>query len=204
MSGPSPDRGTERRARPQPREFVLAATVGIVLADSSVVTLALPEILRRFDTTVFGVSWVLTVFNVVLAAAILPAARVARRDPRATWGAGLVTFAAASLACALAPSLTVLIVARCVQALGGAAVVAGAIELIARGRGSHQLAAPLWGGAALIGLAVGPAAGGALTEILSWQAIFAVQVPVLLALPAGIRREPGPTIEPMAGGKLDL
>jgi hypothetical protein len=52
-------------------------------------------------------------------------------------------FAAASLACAHAPSVAVLIVARCVQALGGAAVIAGAIDLIARGRGSHQLAAPM-------------------------------------------------------------
>src|SRR3954453_19109756 len=124
MSAPS----SERRAD----LFLLAATGGIVLGDSSLVTLALPEILRDFDTTVFGVSWVLTVFNVVLAAAILPAARVVPRSPRATWGAGLVTFAAASLACALAPSAAALIVARCVQALGGAAVVAGAIELIAR------------------------------------------------------------------------
>src|SRR3954465_1179446 len=106
MSAPSAE-------RPRAHEFLLAATVGLVLADSSVVTLALPEILRRFDTTVFGVSWVLTVFNVVLAAAILPAARVVPRNPRATWGAGLVTFAAASLACALAPSLAVLVAARC-------------------------------------------------------------------------------------------
>lgn len=203
MSAPSPHRGAERRAPPRSHELLLAATVGIVLADSSIVTLALPEILRRFDTTVLGVSWVLTVFNVVLAAAILPAARVVPRKPRATWGAGLVTFAGASLACALAPSVAVLIVARCVQALGGAAVIAGAIDLIARGRGSHQLAAPVWGGAGLIGLAVGPAAGGALTEILSWEAIFAMQIPVLLALPA-VRREPGPTVEPAAGGKLNL
>src|SRR3954453_22245727 len=104
MSAPS----SERRAH----LFPLAAPLGIVLADSSLVTLALPEILRRFDTTVFGVSWVLTVFNIVLAAAILPAARVVSRNPRATWGAGLVVFAAASLARALAPSVAVLIVAR--------------------------------------------------------------------------------------------
>ena len=64
-----------------------------MLADSSVVTLALPEILARFETTVVGVSWVLTAFNIVLALAVLPAAAVG--DPRGrgararVWGGGL-------------------------------------------------------------------------------------------------------------------
>jgi hypothetical protein len=87
MSAPSPDRGAEGRAPQRSHELLLAATVGIVLAASSIVTLALPEVLRRFDTTVSGVSWVLTVFNVVLAAAILPAARVVSRNPEGQLGA---------------------------------------------------------------------------------------------------------------------
>jgi MFS family permease len=147
---------------------VWAGSVGLVLADSSVVTLALPEIVRRFDTTVFGVSWVLTAFNLVLMVAVVPAAlvAVARAGPAAArvWGAGITVFAGASLLCALAPGLSVLIVGRCLQALGGAFAVAGAIELLARSRGSHARAAPVWGGAGLVGLAVGPAVGGLLTE----------------------------------------
>lgn len=196
---------SERQIGPRSHELVLAATVGLVLADSSVVTLALPEILRRFDTSVLGVSWVLTAFNLVLAAAMLPAARlVLRGNPAAAWGAGLVAFAAASLACSLAPSIAALIAARCVQALGGAAVIAGAIEVIAGGRGSHQRAAPVWGVAGMIGLAVGPAVGGALTELLSWEAIFALQVPVVLALPVVLRARPRHAIEAGPEGRLDL
>ncbi len=61
------------------RDLIWAATVGIVLADSSVVTLGLPAILARFDTTVSGVAWVLTSFNIVLAVAVLPAALLAAR-----------------------------------------------------------------------------------------------------------------------------
>ena len=123
------------------RELVWSVAVGLVLADSSIVTLALPDVLREFDTTVFGVSWVLTAFNIVLAAAILPASRLARRMAPRAWVGGLVVFAGSSLVCAVAPSIGVLIAARCVQALGGAAVVASAIELLAGTRGSHREAA---------------------------------------------------------------
>ena len=113
------------------RELIWAATVGLVLADSSVVTLALPEMLREFETTVLGVSWVLTAFNLVLALAVLPATRLAVRGratgAAAVWTGGVVAFATASLMCAVAPTITVLIAGRCVQAVAGACVTAGAI-----------------------------------------------------------------------------
>lgn len=179
-----------------------AGTLGVVLADSSVVTLALPDVLREFETTVFGVSWVLTAFNFVLAVAILPAARVAQRRPGRTWALGLVAFSLASLACALAPSIAALIAARCVQALGGAAVIAGAIELLARAFGSHAAAASRWGAAGLAGLALGPAIGGVLTDVLSWQSIFLFQLPVVLAAVAG--RSPAGTPEPGRDSPLDV
>lgn len=186
------------------REIALALTVGVVLADSSIVTLGLPEILREFDGTVFGVSWVLTAFNLALALAIVPAVRFARTSsPQRGWGIGLVVFSIASLLCASAESETVLIVFRVVQALGGALLIACAIELIARIRGSHELAVPTWGAAGTIGVAVGPAAGGVLTELLSWQAIFYVQMPLLLLLPLAFLRSPGPA-EPGPEGIEDL
>jgi len=178
-----------------------AGTLGVVLADSSVVTLALPDILREFDATVFGVSWVLTAFNLVLAVAILPAARLAQRMPSRTWAVGLAVFSASSLACAVAPSIAVLLAARCVQALGGAAVIAAAIELLARAFGSHAAAAPRWGAAGLAGLALGPALGGLLTDLLSWQSIFVIQVPVVLAVVAS--RGPADLPEPGSDARID-
>ncbi len=127
------------------REIALALSVGVVLADSSIVTLALPDILQDFDSTVVGVSWVLTAFNLALALAILPAARVGRVEPRAGWAVGLAIFVGASAGCAAADSEAVLVTARIVQALGGALTIACAIELLARMLGSHERAAPLWG-----------------------------------------------------------
>lgn len=182
----------DARARPRAlRELALAISVGVVLADSSIVTLGLPDVLREFDSTVVGVSWVLTAFNLALALAVLPAARLARRSPRGGWAVGLVVFCLSSLACAAASSLGLLIALRVLQAAGGALTVACAIEVLARGRGSHERAAPLWGAAGTIGLAIGPAAGGFLTELLSWQAIFLVQVPLIVLLPAVLGEEAG-------------
>lgn len=122
-------------------QLVCALGVAIVLADSSIVTLALPEILRQFDTSVFVVSFVLTAFNFVFAALIIPAARLAQRSVVPVARAGFAVFGIASLLCAVAPSVATLIAARCLQAAGGAAVVASSIELLSGWRGSHRAAA---------------------------------------------------------------
>src|SRR3954453_17474687 len=109
----------------RPRVAALALAVGVVLADSSIVVLALPEIYRELDTSVSGVTWVLVSFNLVIALAAVPAALMARRGgPGGTAPVGLAIFAGAGLACGLADQLSTLIVARCVQAVGGAAAVA--------------------------------------------------------------------------------
>src|SRR5690606_30056562 len=90
------------RAPRRPRLAALALAVGLVLADSSIVVLALPEIYRQLDTTVAGVTWVLTSFNLVLALAAVPAAHLARRiGPGRGAAIGLAVFAGASLACGL-------------------------------------------------------------------------------------------------------
>jgi MFS family permease len=178
---------------------VWAIAVAVVLADSSIVTLALPDILAEYDASVIGVSWVLIAFNLVLAVAVLPASRLARKSAKPTWVVGVLAFGFASLACALAGSIGALIVARCAQALGGAAVIAAAIELLAGSRGSHERAASTWGSAGLVGLAVGPALGGLLTQALSWESIFVVQVPIVLTAAAVRGRRWAPAVEGAAG-----
>src|SRR3954451_20308430 len=106
----------------------LSLVVAVVLGDSGVVTLALPEILRDFGAEVGQVAWVLIAFNLVLALVAVPAARVCvSRDPAAATTAGLVGFAIATTVCAVAPSLSVLIAARAIQAAGGAIVIVGSL-----------------------------------------------------------------------------
>ena len=107
---------------------LLAVTVALVLADSAVVTLALPAILRHLDTTVGQVAWVLIAFNLVLALVAVPTAMSATRvQPRVFAAVGIAAFAGSSAWCALAGSIDVLIAARCLQALGGALALVGCL-----------------------------------------------------------------------------
>lgn len=161
--------------------LIVAAAAALALADASVVTLALPRLLTELDATVEGLAAVLGVYTVVLALALLPAEALRRRVGGPRLGAvALALFGLACAACAAAPSLEVLLALRAVQALGAAGALVAAFEVLragdARGPGRR-----LWSAAAVIGVAAGPALGGLLTELLDWRAIFAAQVPVVLA-----------------------
>jgi MFS family permease len=167
---------------PRPRLAALALAVGLVLADSSIVVLALPQIYRELDTSIAGVTWVLVSFNLVMALAAVPAAHLARRvGPGRAASVGLAIFAGAGIACGASEHLSTLIAARCVQALGGAAAVTAVLELLPATVGSERRATAIWAAAGATGAALGPAIGGLLTELVSWQSIFFVQVPVALA-----------------------
>jgi MFS family permease len=162
------------------RVVLLGLSVGIVLADSSVVTIALPKILAQFDVEIATLAWALTSFNLALALAAVPAALVARRRPAPVFGFGVIVFAAASLLCALSPSFGVLVGGRTVQGVAGAAVVCAALDLLADAMGADAPAARIWALAGVLGASLGPAAGGVLTQLLGWESIFFVQAPVVL------------------------
>ena len=181
------------------RGWLLALGVGLALADSSIVTLALPEILGQFDVAITSVAWVLTSFNLVLAVLAVPAAYVARRRPREAFVAGSVVFAGASLACGLAPSFEVLVGSRCVQALGAALVVTAALDLLAEVLDGDEPALRIWIAASILGAALGPAIGGILTQLLGWESIFLAQVPFALALLVAVRGVTGRAVRTPAG-----
>jgi MFS family permease len=166
---------------------LLAVTVALVLADSAVVTLALPDILRHLDASVGQVAWVLIAFNLVLGIGVVPTAALLRRaQPRVLTAVGIAVFAGASVWCAAADSIEVLITARCLQAVGGALAVVGCLELLVEERGERR-GVGVWIAAGVVGTATGPFVGGLLTEVFSWQAIFVVQVPfAALAVPAAL------------------
>jgi predicted MFS family arabinose efflux permease len=172
------------------------AAVALAFADSSIVVLALPDLLRRLDTTISGVSLVITAYNgAVVVATPLVVLVLRRTGARLALLGGLVLFAAGSAGCALAGSLDVLVAVRVVQALGGAFLLAGALPVLGARR---------WSLAAAVGAAIGPPAGGLLTEALDWRAIFAFQAPVAaLALVAGWRAARGASVAPAPSGGSD-
>jgi len=166
----------------------LAAVAFLALADTAIVALALPPILLELNTDVAGVAAVLGVYAVVLAVALLPAERLGRMFGIGPLGlAGVALFGLGSLVCGLADSLELLLVARGVQALGGAALLVTAHAVLVGGRRSRGVARgahhglQLWRMAALLGTAAGPAIGGALTQALGWRSIFLIQAPAALA-----------------------
>ncbi|MDT9592640.1 MFS transporter [Nocardioides zeae] len=173
--------------------LLLTVTVGLVLADSAIVTLALPEMLEELDATVTEVAWVLISYNLVLGVFAVPAAlKRVRAHPRLLAAVGIAVFAGASAWCAAAPTIEVLIAARCLQALGGAFALVGALELMVALWGERRGVAT-WVTAGVVGTAAGPVAGGLLTEAISWQAIFVAQVPfAALAVPAALAVRPVP------------
>jgi predicted MFS family arabinose efflux permease len=136
--------------------------------------------IRRFDVAITEVAWVLISYNLVLAAAAVPAAHVVRRNPRLFCVAGLVVFSGASLACGLAQVFWLVLAGRCVQAIGAAFVIAAALVLLATIQGSESRAAHVWVRAGILGAALGPVIGGVLTQLAGWEAIFLVQAPIAL------------------------
>ena len=177
---------------------VIAAGVALTLADASIVTLALPEILVRLDTDVSGVAAVIGVYTVVLAATVLGAVPLRRRlgsGPLAA--AGMTVFALACLACGVADTLPGLLAARAAQAIGAGVALVGAFGLLHRERPATR-PDPLWVAAAVFGTAIGPPLGGALTELFDWRAIFLAQAPVaaLAALACLARLDPATAAGP--------
>jgi MFS family permease len=157
----------------------VAAAVAVAFADSSIVVLALPELYSEFETTITGIAWVITGYNVVVAVVALALVLFVHRiRAHVVLGAGLAVFLAASIACSVADSLTFLIVARCVQGVGGALLLAGSLPVLGSLLGSTERGAVVWTLAGTFGVALGPALGGALTQAFSWQAIFVAQAPV--------------------------
>jgi MFS family permease len=166
------------------RIAAIVAAVAIAFADSAIVVLALPELLRDYDVSINAVAWVVTAYNLALAAAALV---VGRRLALA----GAVVFAVASVVCGAAPDVWVLIAFRTVQGVAAAALLVGALPILSAL--SPQRGATLWASAGVFGAAVGPALGGALTDVFSWRAIFYAQAPVAalgaIAL-VGLRPDP--------------
>ena len=178
MSGPTP---VVQRAT----LAVVCVATAILMLDIAVVNTALPSIGRDLHAGITGLKWVVDIYTLTLATAVLGAGSWADRSGRRrAFALGLIVFTAASAACAFAPSLAVLNAARAVQGVGAAVLFACSLALLAH---AFPAGAPRTGALAAYGatigasFAVGPLVGGALTEYLDWRAIFLINVPIGIA-----------------------
>ena len=157
----------------------------MLLLDITVVNTALPAIEADLHASFTDLQWVVDAYTLTLAAVVLTAGSLADRlGRRRVFAIGLAIFSVASLVAGLAPDPTFLNIARGVQGVGGAAMFAVSLALIAQefsaGR-ERGMAMGVYG--ATIGLAVafGPLVGGAIVDGLGWEWIFFLNVPIGVA-----------------------
>ncbi len=157
----------------------------IVAMDNTIVNVALPSIRRDLHASLSGLQWTVDAYTIVLASLLMLAGSTGDRlGRRRTFQTGLLVFAAGSLACSVAPTLGWLIAARALQGVGGSMLNPVAMSIITNvftDPRERSRAIGAWGATVGISLALGPIVGGALTETVSWRAIFWINVPIALA-----------------------
>jgi EmrB/QacA subfamily drug resistance transporter len=153
----------------------------MLLVDLTIVNVALPSIANDLDASFSDLQWTIDAYALSLAAFLLVAGSLGdRTGHRNVFGGGLVVFTVASLLCGLANDSLFLNLSRAAQGIGGAAMFASSLALIAqefKGR-ERGTAFGVFGATAGASLALGPLIGGALTSGISWRWVFFINVPI--------------------------
>jgi NTE family protein len=173
---------------------LVVASLGALLAfvDATIVNVAFPSIGQSFPgSSIEALSWVLNAYNIVFAAFLVAAGRFADLfGRRRVFTTGIVLFTVASVLCAVAPSLSFLVAARVVQAVGAALLVPASLALVIDAfpaeRRAHAVG--LWGAAAAVAAGLGPPLGGVLVQAYNWRLAFLVNLPLGVATIALGRR----------------
>ncbi|MBM7490597.1 EmrB/QacA subfamily drug resistance transporter [Micromonospora luteifusca] len=178
-----------------PALLVLCAGSLMIILDGTVVAVALPAVQRDLGFTAAGLAWVVNAYLVAFGGLLLLAGRLGDLlGRRGVFLAGVTLFTLASLACAVATGPALLVGARFAQGVGGALAMAVSLGMIVRlypepAERARAIAVFSFTGAA--GASVGTVAGGVLTEVAGWRAIFLVNLPIGAAiLLAAVRRLP--------------
>ncbi|MEV6111481.1 MFS transporter [Streptomyces sp. NPDC052109] len=173
---------------PRRRLLVLAIccmSLLIVSLDNTVLNVALPSMQRDLHATTSGLQWTIDAYTLVLASLLMLAGSTADRIGRKrVFMAGLVVFSIGSLLCSLAPNLSLLVVFRMVQAIGGSMLNPVAMSIITNtftDARERARAIGVWGAVVGISMAAGPLVGGLLVQSVSWRSIFWINLPVGLA-----------------------
>jgi EmrB/QacA subfamily drug resistance transporter len=157
----------------------------IVGLDVTIVNVALPTIQADFHAQVSDLQWILDAYTLVLASFLMLAGSTADRiGRRRIFRIGLTLFTLGSLMCSVAPSLSWLIVARIIQALGGSMLNPVALSIVTNTfpePKERARAIGMWGAVFGLSMALGPVIGGTLVSSIGWRAIFWVNVPIGIA-----------------------
>jgi len=162
----------------------------MIMLDNTVVNVALPAIQSDLGISVSELEWTVAAYALTFASLLLTGGKLGDLlGRRLIFTIGLAVFTLSSLACGLSSSAPELISARAVQGIGAALMMPATLSIIsatfhARERG---MAIGIWAGVSAMALAIGPLLGGVITEHISWNWIFYVNVPIgVLAVIAAI------------------
>ena len=173
-------------SRPWKVLFVTSIAVFMSFLDATIVNIAFPDIEASFPTASLGdLSWILNAYNIVFAALLVPAGKVADMvGRRKMFFIGLWTFLGASALAAAAPNVELLIAARVLQAVGAAIVVPTSLGLMLTEfpAAKRATATAVWSATGAVAAATGPSLGGVLVDSAGWRWVFLVNL--LIGIPA--------------------
>lgn len=180
----------------RPGRWLLAVTVlgsGMAFLDGTVVNVALPTIGRDLHASTGSLQWVLSGYLLALASLILLGGTLGdRHGRRKVFTIGVAVFTGASLLCAIAPTVQMLIAARMLQGIGGALLTPGSLAMIEASFRPDDRARAIgaWSGLTGVASALGPLLGGYLVAAVSWRAVFLINLPIGLCVAVAARQVP--------------
>ncbi len=190
------------------RWWVLAggcAGLFVMMLDSTIVPLALPQIRHDIDASPTGLQWVMNAYLLVVTVLVVTAGRLGDMFGRKRFfQIGMVGFGVGSALCGAAPGESLLIAGRAVQGAGAAALLTLSLAIVSNAFGLEERARALgvWAGVSAVALAIGPVAGGLLVDV-DWRLIFWINIPVCVAgflIMGAAARE---STDPTAGSRID-
>jgi EmrB/QacA subfamily drug resistance transporter len=204
---PPPVAGGGAAATPRRVLALASAATFVAFLDATVVNVAFPALQRDFPGASLALlSWVVAAYGVVFAAVLTPAGRLADALGRkAVFLSGFGVFVLASAACAVAPSVGVLIAVRAVQGVGAALMIPAGLGMVLAVTAPERRAAAVgaWGAASSFAALAGPILGSVLIDAASWRLVFAINVPIGIAVVA-IGHRTLPALPPTERGLPDL
>ncbi|MFG1906409.1 MFS transporter [Kribbella sp. NPDC048928] len=190
--------------------WVLAATSlgsGMAFLDGTVVNVALPAMGADLNSGMAGLQWIVNGYMLMLASLVLLSGSLGDRlGRRRTFVVGVIWFAVASIVCAIAPTLEVMIAGRILQGIGGALLTPGSLAILQTTfqHSDRGKAVGTWSGLTSVAAAVGPFVGGTLVDSGYWQLIFLINAPLALVTVLVTLRHVPETRDEQAGGRLDI
>ncbi|MFD3656974.1 MFS transporter [Streptomyces sp. NPDC058620] len=164
---------------------VCCLSMFLVGLDTTIVNVGLPAIGRGLGVGTHGLEWTVDAYTLVLAGLLISSGALADRfGRRRVFQTGLLVFGAASLACALAPSVGALVAARAVQGIGASMLSPVALAIVVNAMPDPKERAQaigIWASVFGLSMAAGPVMGGFLIEALGWRSMFWINAPVVVA-----------------------